>query len=669
VRHGHSEKNELRIFSSWPEKKQHHLTEQGKKEIQRVAVKLKRKKIDFIVSSDLTRAKETAAILSKEFGVKIVYDKRVRETDSGKLNGKKTEELARVWGKPGEPEMEHYLRRFIDPLPGGENWANVQRRMYGVVENLEKRYKDKTILLVSHELPLTLLETTLKGLSRQETAVFRKNKAIATGELRSVSFVKLPYNQEMEVDLHRPYIDDIFFPCAKCNFPCAKCKGTMSRVKDVVDVWYDSGAMPFAQNHWMGEKNPKEFPADYIVEAIDQTRGWFYTLLAVSTLLGYGPPYRNVISLGHVLDEKGEKMSKSKGNVVSPWDMAEKYGMDAARWYFFSANHPWDPKLFAEKDLQQTLRKFLLTLWNSLVFYETYNPKRDLRSAKSPLGKNVLDQWIVSRLNTTAAAMTKNMDAYDITGAARVLESFVIDDLSLWYIRRSRNRFQNPRNAKERKEAISTLGYVLSQTSLLAAPFIPFLAEHIFEKVQGKESVHLKDWPKADRKKQKMQLEKHMEKTRSIASKALALRAKAGLRVRQPLASATIKERLEKPLLKLLVDELNVKKIVVSLKAKEDVKLDVNLTPALKEEGLLRELLRHIQGMRKDAGYKPGQLVWMRYAGDTFLTTLFQQHEVSFKKLGGLKELRQGDRPKQVFDVEKEVVLEGKKLWLGIRRT
>jgi isoleucyl-tRNA synthetase len=203
---------------------------------------------------------------------------------------------------------------------------------------------------------------------------------------------------------------------------------------------------------------------------------------------------------------------------------------------------------------------------------------------------------------------------------------------------------------------------------LLAAPFIPFFAEHLFEKVHGKESVHVQDWPYARAKKQETRLEKDMEKTREIASKGLAARAKAGLRVRQPLASATIKENLENPLLELLKDELNVKEILVNTKATEAVELDMKLTPALKEEGLVRELLRSIQDMRKDAKYKPGDLALMRYSGESDLGSLFLRHEAHLKKAGSLRELAQGDRPKEVFDVEKEVVLQGKKLWMGIKK-
>jgi isoleucyl-tRNA synthetase len=480
-------------------------------------------------------------------------------------------------------------------------------------------------------------------------------------ELFSKKLSSNPYKGKKDIDLHRPFIDEV-------KFSCAVCKGTMIRVKEVIDVWYDSGAMPFAQNHWMGEKKPKEFPADYIVEAIDQTRGWFYTLLAVSTLLGFGPSFKNVISLGHILDEKGEKMSKSKGNIVDPWEMIGKYGVDAIRWYSYTLNHPWDPKLFAQRDLQQTLRKFILTLWNSLAFYEIYSIKQKPGSLKVPVSKNVLDEWIVSRLHTITFDVTKKMDEYDITGAARTLEAFVISDLSLWYIRRSRNRFQNPTNKKELQDAVLTLGYVLTQTSLLCAPFIPFVSEVVFEKTNGKGSVHLKDWPKAEKKRQKAQLEKQMENVRNIVSKALALRAKEGFKVRQPLAALAIKEKLPKEILLLLQDELNVKKVIVHAQAKEDVALDTKLTPQLKEEGLVRELLRYIQGMRKDANYKPHNRILLRYTGEASLKNLFVNHKETLVKIGGIAELLEGDRPKQVFDVEKEVSIDGKKLWLGIRK-
>ena len=488
-------------------------------------------------------------------------------------------------------------------------------------------------------------------------------------ELLSKKLLQNPYKGKKDINLHRPYVDKVEFPCTKCLSAQAGKKGIMRRVPDVVDVWYDSGAMPFAQNHWQGQKKPTEFPADYIVEAIDQTRGWFYTLLAVSTLLEYGPSYKNVISTGHVLDEKGEKMSKSKGNVVDPFEMMERYGIDAIRWYFYTLNHPWDPKLFTQRDLQLTLRKFILTLWNSHIFYETYRPTSNMGIPTFDVGSNVLDKWIVSRLQGTTGEMTKELDSYDITGAARLLESFVIDDLSLWYIRRSRSRFQNPKSKQDFQQAMVTLGYVLKQTVILAAPFTPFVSETLQERRQkGAGSVHWEDWPRVQKKLFQKELEKQMKMVRNLASKGLALRAKAGLRVRQPLAKLTLKEKLGKELLLLLQEELNVKKIVIDPKVKHEVELDTKLTPALKEEGMVRELLRHIQGMRKDAGYKPRHRIRLRYTGNVAIKNLFPRNEAAIKKAGGITELLEGDRPKQVFDVEKNVAIEGKELWLGIRK-
>ena len=438
LRHGESKKNKLGIVSSWPEKKPMPLTAKGISDIKKVAKVLEKENIDLIFTSDLLRARQTAEIVGKEVGVKPVLEKRIRENDMGIMNGKSIDELGKVWGKEGETPTEHYLRRFDGAPSKAETWKAVQKRLWNFVQEMEKKYTGKNILIVSHELPMTLFETMAKGFSRKEIVAFRMAGAIQTGEWRKVSFAKFPYNEDMEIDMHRPYIDEVDFACTECKH------GEMKRVKEVVDVWFDSGAMPFAQNHWPFEKNSKSpdlFPADYIVEGIDQTRGWFYTLLAVSTLLGRGVPYKNVVSLGHILDAKGEKMSKSKGNIVNPWEMIEKYGTDAIRWYFFSVSNPGEPKLFSEKDLQQTVRRFLLPLWNSYVFYETYKSKS---GTQKPTSKNVLDAWILSRLNTTAEEITKKLDEYDITGAARALEYFVVEDMSLWYIRRCRARVQNP---------------------------------------------------------------------------------------------------------------------------------------------------------------------------------------------------------------------------------
>jgi isoleucyl-tRNA synthetase len=484
----------------------------------------------------------------------------------------------------------------------------------------------------------------------------------------------LPRDENGAIDLHRPYIDDIQFACKECK------TGIMQRVKEVADVWYDSGAMPFAQAHWPFAKNSKSetrnpkppvlFPADYIVEGIDQTRGWFYTLLAVSTLLGFGAPYKNVISFSHVLDEKGEKMSKSKGNAVDPWDMIQKYGIDAVRWYFFTTNNPGDPKLFSEKDIQEVLRKFILTLWNSFVFYQTYagekskiqNPKSKINPKfKIPKNQNILDKWVLSRLGGVAKEITEKLDAYDVTGAGRSLENFVINDLSLWYIRRSRTRFQNPASVQDFKEASATLSFVLFQTSKLAAPFIPFLSEHIHNALHAKGSVHWEDWPKTEKRDKK--LEQEMKLVRDLVTKALAERAKAQIKVRQPLSSLAIKgkgKEIRKDLLTLLADEVNVKEVVFDKNLKNEVELNTTLTPELREEGQVREILRGIQDRRKKDGYKPQDKIVLWYAEDGAWVDVFLKYRGMIKKNAGVKEFSKVSSFRQKFDLEKHFDIEGK---------
>ncbi len=662
LRHGHSERQINDVMSCWPEKKPFKLTPKGVAQIQKVAKNLKQEKIDLIFSSDLLRTKQTAEVAAKELGIHVVFDERLREQDVGELNGKKVEMIAKLWAAQGETELEHYLRRFKEPFPGGESWQDMQKRMVGFLEDVDKRYQNKKILIVSHEAPFSMLEGTVRGYSREGIISFRKKNKMEAGELRELSFSKLPYNERMELDLHRPFIDAVEFPCAQCT------KGSMRRVPDVVDVWFDSGAMPFAQSNWMGGDTPELFPADYIVEAIDQTRGWFYTLLAVSTLMGFQSPYKNVLVLGLLLDEKGEKMSKSKGNIVNPWDMIRKYGVDTIRWYFYTINRPSDPKLFSEKDLGNIMRKFTLTLWNCLAFYETYGVKTKIQTPKVA---HVLDRWILSRLHSTSHAMSRDMDAFDITGAARQLEDFIVQDVSLWYVRRSRQRFQNPSSQKELVAASQTLSFVLRSAALLLAPFMPFLAEHVYEKTGGKgsahgnhESVHAQDWITPQKKFMNAKLEQEMVFLRSIAAQALAQRSKAGMRVRQPLSRLTITKVLSKPLLEILKDEINVKEVIVKPSQKHEVLLDTALTPALKQEGMLRDLMRIIQDMRKKAQFRPSQKVSLRYEGDRELENILETSATLLMKQLNLKQVVKGKTKN--FKQESQAVLEGKNLWLAL---
>jgi isoleucyl-tRNA synthetase len=498
------------------------------------------------------------------------------------------------------------------------------------------------------------LEKSFDGMKNAEILRWRKKNDIQVGEWRRVEFKNLPYDQQMELDFHRPYIDDV-------KFKCKRCSNTMKRTPELIDVWFDSGAMPFAQHNYPFRKN-LQFPADYISEAIDQTRGWFYTLLAVSTLLDRGAPYKNVISLGHVLDEKGEKMSKSKGNVVDPWYIIEKYGADATRWYFFTVNQPGDVKLFSEKELEESLKKFIMTLWNSYLFYETYAVKTG--GSKS---KHILDKWIISKLNELIQEVTEKLEKYDVTSAARAIDTFAINDLSLWYIRRSRRRLQRPETKKEIEDASGTLKHVLLTLSELAAPFVPFLSEEIYRGLGKKQSCHLEDWPKVDSKLINKKLNQKMEKVRGVVTAGLAERARAAIKVRQPLKELIIKDqelKNEKDLLELIKGEINVKKVTFG----KSLKLETHITPELREEGIAREIVRRIQEMRKRAGYKPKDIISVYYFGTKGLNKILTKKKNLVLRETKAKDFRLGKKLKRVFDVEEEIKVDQQQLWLAIKK-
>ena len=411
-------------------------------------------------------------------------------------------------------------------------------------------------------------------------------------------------------DPHRPFVDRVILKCPSCG-------GKMKRVPEVIDCWFDSGAMPVAQWHYPFENKKifrEQFPADFIAEAMDQTRGWFFTLLAVSTLVFGKNSYKNVICSGLVLDDKGKKMSKHIGNVVDPWEAIRQTGADAIRWYFYSSTNLGNNYRFSINLVKNSLRKFILILWNVYNFYVTYAkvdkvnvkcraclPERQVSNVKS---SNILDRWIISRLNQLIGEVTKSLDNYDSFTAAQKIEEFV-EDLSTWYVRRSRDRVgPTAAEGKDKKACYQTLWYVLVNLSKILAPFMPFLSEYIYKNLTSKKSVHLESWPKAGRIEEKLLEE--MALVRKICELGHSERKKAGLKVRQPLRELRITNcglRINKKLIKLIKEELNVKEVVLKLgKGELKVKLDTEITPELKEEGETRELIRKIQDLRKKAG-------------------------------------------------------------------
>ncbi|HUO71095.1 MAG TPA: isoleucine--tRNA ligase [Solirubrobacteraceae bacterium] len=373
-------------------------------------------------------------------------------------------------------------------------------------------------------------------------------------------------------DPHRPFVDAVTFPCPDCG-------ETMTRVPEVIDVWFDSGSMPFAQFHAPHEHEAhfaERFPADFICEALDQTRGWFYSLLAVSTLLFDRSSYRNVVCLGLILDEDGRKMSKSLGNVVAPWDVIDTYGADAFRWYFFTSKYPWDGYRFSLETIGEAVRQFLLQLWNTYGFYVLYANANGIDPGTIGAGEPTeLDRWALSRLNATVAVVRERMDAFDATGAGRAIAAFV-DEISNWYVRRSRRRFWDGDPA-----AFQTLRTCLVTTAQLLAPFTPFLADEIYDNLDGTEpSVHLTDFPQPHAEVRDEQLEQAMAVARETVRLGLAARGQAKLKVRQPLRAAVIvatgreREAIER-LAEIVREELNVHALRFVSEADELGQIDV----------------------------------------------------------------------------------------------
>ncbi|MEK9166604.1 MAG: class I tRNA ligase family protein, partial [Patescibacteria group bacterium] len=422
------------------------------------------------------------------------------------------------------------------------------------------------------------------------------------------------------------------------------------------------------------------YPADYICEAIDQTRGWFYTLLAVSSLLGLPAAYKRVVSLGLVLDEKGEKMSKSRGNVVDPNVLFEKYGADAVRWYFFTVNQPWDDKLFREENVRGALRGFLLILWNSFAYWKTYSGsmKHEARNTKkenasgfkfqvtSP--KLVINKWILAKWQEALGEVTEHLEHYRMVEAARVLGEFTAEDLSRWYIRRIRSEMKQKKSAAA-KECAHTLGFVLSDLARALAPFTPFVAEGIYQGLGGKKpSVHMEDWPKERKLNvESRELLEKMEKIRTIVSEALEARQKAGIKIRQPLSRLLINvgpSMFDKQLIDLICGEVNVKKVEFSGNLETSVALDTALTPELKEEGFVREFIRQVQDFRKELKLSPQDRVLLSAEGNSEDEKTLKRYEALIKKEITVSAFE--IRAKKL-NAKKEAVIDGKKIGIGIR--
>ena len=384
-------------------------------------------------------------------------------------------------------------------------------------------------------------------------------------ELKSISD-----NCPDDIELHRPYIDEV-------KIKCEKCEKQMTRVPEVIDCWFDSGAMPFAQHHYPFENSDKfeaQFPADFISEAVDQTRGWFYSLLAISTLLFNKAPYKNVIVLGHVQDEHGQKMSKSKGNSIDPMQALNEYGADAIRWYFYSNSALWLPSRFHGKAVVEGQRKFLSTLWNTYAFYVLYAEIDNFKPTNYSLDNcelTVMDKWLLSKLNTLIKEVDSKLEDYKINECTKLLMTFV-DEMSNWYVRRSRERFWASELTNDKISAYMTLSTALVEFSKLTAPLIPFITEEIYQNMvrsfdeNAKISIHLCDYPVCDEKRIDTDLEENMEIVLKAVNLGRASRNDASIKTRQPLAKLffTGERELSDVYANIVKEELNVKKVEIT---------------------------------------------------------------------------------------------------------
>jgi len=606
--------------------------------------------------SPLQRTRETAELLIKELGLSkdiLKEDVRLKEIAFGEFEGKLIDKYHSFF--------EFTRERLIKRPEGGETWIEVKNRIMDALTEIEKKHTNKNILIISHNGPLQMIQAGVRGYDVETCgdSIDNNRFGLKTGEVRELSFVAFPHNKDYELDLHRPYIDDIEV--------VGNDGEKLERIPEVIDGWVESGSMPFAEYHYPFENtdvfNPqrglfkklKRYPADFVSEYIAQTRTWFYYMHAVSVLQFNAASFKNVLTTGNLLAEDGTKISKSKGNYTDPLLVFDTFGADAVRYYLMSSVvMQAEDTRFVDREVKEAHNRVVNILWNTFNFYDLY--KEDYDNTYIPQDSTyVLDIWILSRLNQVNIDITKSLDEYNTVHATRAMRGF-IGDFSTWYVRRSRNRFKSE-DVEDKKYALSVTRHVLIEFSKLIAPVMPFIAESIYcgaqENEAGeKESVHLCDWPEAGKIDTKILDD--MKEVRNIVSLGLETRATAGIRVRQPLRALAIKHSAlegKSEFLELIKAEVNVKGISFDPIIKDAVMLDTVLTPELKEEGLLRELVRQIQALRKKKRLTPTDRVVLVVHTDESGQAFFEKHKVEILSSARLSSINFTDAPHEMFHI------------------
>ena len=597
------------------------ITETGKEQVKALAAELRETGIDYIYYSPLQRTKETAEAVAAELGLssdRLIADDRLLEMSFGEFEGKQVDEYHAFY----ETGMDRLTKR----PEGGENWNDVRTRTGAFLYEVNAKLEGKKVLVVSHNGTMQMLQAVAKGDSAEVAAKHIEDNSydLANAELRALPFTPMPHNDFYELDFHRPYIDEI--ELYDNNYK-------LERIPDVFDCWFESGSMPYAQFHYpfacQDTFEAENFPAQFIAEGLDQTRGWFYSLIVLGTALFGKSPYENVIVNGLVLAEDGKKMSKSLQNYPDPMELADRVGIDAMRFYLLSSPVVRGEDLsFSEKEVLELQRKNIGRLHNVLTMYQMF--------AAAPAANDsthVLDRWVLARLNQLIAESTEGYKKYELDKAVRPLTDF-IDDLSVWYLRRSRERLKGD-DAADRDRALATLRYTLRTLALVMAPVMPFYAEYLWQAVQAEgdaESVHLGAWPEGGRVDEEAVTA--MAATREVVTAALEARTKAGMKVRQPIMSVSGPEIADE-YAAIVLDELNAKSYLIA----EVIAVDAALTPELIAEGAVRELMRAVQGRRKTEGLAPSDAVTLTIATDEAGRAAVETHQALLTKTVGASEL------------------------------
>ncbi len=690
IRHGESEKNLKHIFDA--ENEGYALTERGIGQARQAAENLSKENIDAIYASPVERAKQTADIIAEKIGLKTRPADGLREVRSGDWDGRTIDDELVVRERSAYHSLPREQNYVFKRGTSGESWKDIEERAYNFLKEAVEGNAGKNIVLVTHQGIIVYLFKAICGLSLDEAVRLFDTDII--GSYAAPISVYFDPQTMRQVNLHKQFAD-------KIEADCGACGGKMRRISEVLDCWFESGSMPYAQAHYPFENQEKfisTFPAQFIAEGIDQTRGWFYTLMVLSTGLFGQPAFKNVIVNGIVLAEDGQKMSKSKANFPDPALVFEKYSVDAMRYYLLSSQVLNGENLnFSEKGVEEVLRKVLLPAWNVYKFYAIFKdnyqfPIRQLADNSQLNPSNILDKWILARQDQLIIEVTLNIDKYQIPRAIRPIELF-ISDLSTWYLRRSRDRFKSS-DAEDRAEALATTAHVLTELSKIIAPFMPFLAEQLWQKVTGHnfenqdKSVHLEEWPKiaesrprrlrpAEAGKPKAEsIIEEMQVTRKIVELALAKRDEAKIKVRQPLNRLEVRSKkleLKNDFVGLIKDEVNVKEVELAIDgslANENeiaVKLDTAITPELKKEGIRREIVRYVNALRKEAGLTINDKIILNWKTDSReIKDAVTLHSAAIRQDTIAGEIREGKDIQPIQ--EKTVKIDGSEIWLAVQK-